>query len=219
APMTRAVVDYFFFAGRRRHTRFSRDWSQTCALPILQLDTELFERVGIGLVPVDCLADAGVQVAHRAGQRVHLNVVLLCPEPQLLQRGGSDAHLRGSGGDLVTRLDEVGDRAGDRTAESHQGSGGELVQLLEAGLPPADGCRAFVTGLLDGLVVTDEPDRDGAHAERHQSSPPMSPAVNFATISSAAARHSRAMSSDSRCATPNAGPNGSCPWCGLPNWV
>src|SRR5690606_9596627 len=27
------------------------------------------------------------------------------------------------------------------------------------------------------------------------------------------------MSSALRCATPNAGPNGSCPWCGLPNWA
>src|SRR5215475_15298695 len=25
---------YFFFSSRRRHTRFSRDWSSTCALPI-----------------------------------------------------------------------------------------------------------------------------------------------------------------------------------------
>src|SRR5690606_39355597 len=25
---------FFFFSSRRRHTRFSRDWSQTCALPI-----------------------------------------------------------------------------------------------------------------------------------------------------------------------------------------
>src|SRR5690606_40377872 len=24
----------FFFSSRRRHTRFSRDWSSTCALPI-----------------------------------------------------------------------------------------------------------------------------------------------------------------------------------------
>src|SRR5690606_17003639 len=27
-------VIFFFFSSRRRHTRFSRDWSQTCALPI-----------------------------------------------------------------------------------------------------------------------------------------------------------------------------------------
>src|SRR5690606_40779294 len=25
---------FFFFSSRRRHTRFSRDWSSTCALPI-----------------------------------------------------------------------------------------------------------------------------------------------------------------------------------------
>src|SRR5690606_41020532 len=26
---------FFFFSSRRRHTRFSRDWSSDCALPIL----------------------------------------------------------------------------------------------------------------------------------------------------------------------------------------
>src|SRR5256884_5186719 len=28
--------DHFFFSSRRRHTRCSRDWSQTCALPIFR---------------------------------------------------------------------------------------------------------------------------------------------------------------------------------------
>src|SRR5690606_40727847 len=28
----------FFFSSRRRHTSFSRDWIQTCALPISSLD-------------------------------------------------------------------------------------------------------------------------------------------------------------------------------------
>src|SRR5712675_2935129 len=28
------VLFFFFFSSRRRHTRCSRDWSQTCALPI-----------------------------------------------------------------------------------------------------------------------------------------------------------------------------------------
>src|SRR5947209_9603574 len=32
---------FFFFSSRRRHTRYWRDWSQTCALPIY------FERNGI----------------------------------------------------------------------------------------------------------------------------------------------------------------------------
>src|SRR2546429_2993205 len=35
---------YFFFSSRRRHTRCSRDWSSTCALPILG-----------GLYPSSCL--------------------------------------------------------------------------------------------------------------------------------------------------------------------
>src|SRR6266508_6454200 len=28
------VYFFFFFSSRRRHTRWPRDWSQTCALPI-----------------------------------------------------------------------------------------------------------------------------------------------------------------------------------------
>src|SRR5690606_5572125 len=32
------IFIYFFFSSRRRHTRFSRDWSSTCALPILARD-------------------------------------------------------------------------------------------------------------------------------------------------------------------------------------
>src|SRR5690606_41663856 len=28
------IHPFFFFSSRRRHTRFSRDWVQTCALPI-----------------------------------------------------------------------------------------------------------------------------------------------------------------------------------------
>src|SRR5690625_716648 len=32
---------FFFFSSRRRHTRWPRDWSSTCALPILFLDATL----------------------------------------------------------------------------------------------------------------------------------------------------------------------------------
>src|SRR5690606_40942041 len=34
SSMVRFWSVFFFFSSRRRHTRFSRDWSQTCALPI-----------------------------------------------------------------------------------------------------------------------------------------------------------------------------------------
>src|SRR5690606_40719650 len=34
----------FFFSSRRRHTRFSRDWIQTCALPILPVSA----KTGVG---------------------------------------------------------------------------------------------------------------------------------------------------------------------------
>src|SRR5690554_8030126 len=33
--VVRNLFYFFFFSSRRRHTRCGRDWSQTCALPIL----------------------------------------------------------------------------------------------------------------------------------------------------------------------------------------
>src|SRR5690606_40139453 len=36
--------NFFFFSSRRRHTRFSRDWSQTCALPIYNLVIDHFRK-------------------------------------------------------------------------------------------------------------------------------------------------------------------------------
>src|SRR5690606_41193742 len=39
----------FFFSSRRRHTRFSRDWSQTCALPIFADPTESGDERGLGV--------------------------------------------------------------------------------------------------------------------------------------------------------------------------
>src|SRR5690606_8509272 len=38
---------YFFFSGRRRHTIFSRDWVQTCALPISQASLDLLIHIGL----------------------------------------------------------------------------------------------------------------------------------------------------------------------------
>src|SRR5436309_7435919 len=39
---------FFFFSSRRRHTRFSRDGVQTCALPILKLEADLYDGVRNG---------------------------------------------------------------------------------------------------------------------------------------------------------------------------
>src|SRR5207253_6694329 len=33
-PINIFIFFFFFFSSRRRHTRWPRDWSQTCALPI-----------------------------------------------------------------------------------------------------------------------------------------------------------------------------------------
>src|SRR5690554_7304601 len=33
---------FFFFSNKRRHTRCGRDWSSTCALPILKSDYSLY---------------------------------------------------------------------------------------------------------------------------------------------------------------------------------
>src|SRR5690606_41205853 len=35
---------FFFFSSRRRHTRFSRDWSSTCALPIFTKTARVDDR-------------------------------------------------------------------------------------------------------------------------------------------------------------------------------
>src|SRR5690606_39723538 len=32
--LVRLLIEFFFFSGRRRHTRFSRDWSSDVCLPI-----------------------------------------------------------------------------------------------------------------------------------------------------------------------------------------
>src|SRR5437870_9131924 len=34
SPWLQVIGSFFFFSSRRRHTRWPRDWSQTCALPI-----------------------------------------------------------------------------------------------------------------------------------------------------------------------------------------
>src|SRR5436305_4437342 len=40
-PLVRMVgFWFFFFSSRRRHTRCGRDWSSTCALPILKFGKE-----------------------------------------------------------------------------------------------------------------------------------------------------------------------------------
>src|SRR5690606_1386139 len=59
------ILFVFFFSSRRRHTRFSRDWSQTCALPILYGSPIAEQRLHKGhlieyLQIVDLFADANV---------------------------------------------------------------------------------------------------------------------------------------------------------------
>src|SRR5215203_7526469 len=41
------LASIFFFSSRRRHTRYWRDWIQTCALPILDADPDR-ARLGSG---------------------------------------------------------------------------------------------------------------------------------------------------------------------------
>src|SRR5947209_13470753 len=53
----------FFFSSRRRHTRYWRDWSQTCALPILSdfLKTQPPEEAAVLAWPVVCGADVAAR--------------------------------------------------------------------------------------------------------------------------------------------------------------
>jgi len=36
----RGLLVFFFFSSRRRHTRYWRDWVQTCALPICEGESQ-----------------------------------------------------------------------------------------------------------------------------------------------------------------------------------
>src|SRR5207253_3719340 len=47
---------FFFFSSRRRHTRWPRDWSSDCALPILDKVVQKTLWRGLGLPVVDFLS-------------------------------------------------------------------------------------------------------------------------------------------------------------------
>src|SRR5476649_2196432 len=56
------VPDFFFFSSRRRHTRSLCDWSQTCALPILQRPTNAAD-----LIRVFVQVAQGLGAMHKLG--------------------------------------------------------------------------------------------------------------------------------------------------------
>src|SRR6266508_5685027 len=65
------VYFFFFFSSRRRHTRWPRDWSQTCALPIFKargLTGDTAAKFSLGYAPDawDCaLQQFGASEAER----------------------------------------------------------------------------------------------------------------------------------------------------------
>src|SRR5690625_5911879 len=79
---------FFFFSSRRRHTRWPRDWSQTCALPIspdellLALDEDQ-RRVATALRgPVCVLAGAGTGKTRAITYRIAHGVATNVYQPQ-----------------------------------------------------------------------------------------------------------------------------------------
>src|SRR5205809_5967553 len=95
----------FFFSSRRRHTRCSRDWSQTCALPISHLAIDHPEGGVLAERMKPHMTDpaAWYQAAARAGDPSLLRAALgrcLADVPDALRseerRVGKECRLRGS---------------------------------------------------------------------------------------------------------------------------
>src|SRR5687768_17625395 len=66
-PIVDTSTPFFFFSSRRRHTRCSRDWVQTCALPIFEPGLPVRVRLaqvdgsGAGSEELPDARDAGVR--------------------------------------------------------------------------------------------------------------------------------------------------------------
>src|SRR5436309_3648728 len=76
----------FFFSSRRRHTRFSRDWSSECALPIF-LEVDVLPDIQLGPVRDWKHADALALVLARVVQApefgpLHLRVPAMLRRPE-----------------------------------------------------------------------------------------------------------------------------------------
>src|SRR5690606_40786150 len=108
----------FFFSSRRRHTRFSRDWSSTCALPILP-GSEFEPPAPVG-------ADFDLLVRQRQADAA---AALLALDPQLadfaqhrphrIRLAGVDARLHRSeerrvGKDSISRCTALGGTSGNK---------------------------------------------------------------------------------------------------------
>ena len=69
---------FFFFSSRRRHTRCSRDWSQTCALPISVVNNSLgacFPKVSSATSAL--VGSHGVTGGvYKARERIHRGVLI-----------------------------------------------------------------------------------------------------------------------------------------------
>src|SRR2546429_7774205 len=149
----------FFFSSRRRHTRCSRDWIQTCALPILKLFVKVFV-----FLPLLLLASA-FQPTPAGGRSAGQDLVLkaaditpkLFPEHVFFRGQVAPAQLRNTGGvhfaDDLYLLAGLVDSSGYSTAIKEKYQGDLLSEVnLEIGgqaLKP----RAYGFGFVGGKFI------------------------------------------------------------------
>src|SRR3989449_3108885 len=86
-----AAFCVFFFSSRRRHTRCSRDWVQTCALPILDYSVDVVGDIVVGATAHYCFdhtAFGGIVIPtlRRAVSRTLKGAVLSGPTGRVLKK-------------------------------------------------------------------------------------------------------------------------------------
>src|SRR5215475_12940973 len=103
--MIRGVLIFFFFSSRRRHTRFSRDWSSDVCSSDLEFRIKSHRRID------ELRAQAGTVflVAHNLGEiEETCNRVIWLEKGQIVQAGSNvaeiiDAYLEATGGEPRVR--------------------------------------------------------------------------------------------------------------------
>src|SRR5439155_3609228 len=101
-------ITFFFFSSRRRHTRWPRDWVQTCALPISELTAQRLERLhGYEVLLIDGqpLKTLRGQLGALGGIDMDAAKLLRSEE----RRVGKECGFRGAAGDLKRKVHSSGE--------------------------------------------------------------------------------------------------------------
>src|SRR5438445_11656945 len=122
-PYPLSILTLFFFSSRRRHTRYWRDWIQTCALPIslpaMRIDFTKMHGVGNDFVVFDAPADESLLapgLLRRLGERrtgIGFDQALVLERPRregtavfyrIFNRDGDEVEQCGNGARCVAAL-------------------------------------------------------------------------------------------------------------------